>query len=78
MATIMTTQDVAKYLKLHPITINKFAREGTIPGVRIGRVWRFDKETIDRWIAAGKRPEISDQRQRAIIRKKARSKRLGW
>ena len=53
MAEIMTTREVAKYLKLHEITILKYAAEGKIPAVRIGRVWRFDKETIDKWISSG-------------------------
>jgi len=53
MAEIMTTKEVAKYLKLHEITICKYAAEGKIPAIRIGRVWRFDKEAIDGWISAG-------------------------
>ena len=53
MAQIMTTKEVAKYLKLHPITICKLSKEGKIPSVQIGRVWRFDKEVIDEWIAKG-------------------------
>ena len=47
---IMTTKEVAKYLRLHEITICKYAAEGKIPAIRIGRVWRFDKEALDRWI----------------------------
>jgi excisionase family DNA binding protein len=70
----MTTQDLAKYLRLHPISICKFAGEGKIPGVRIGRLWRFDKKVIDKWITGGQ-PEISDQIQRTIIQKKSRKKR---
>ena len=50
MAEIMTTREIAKYLKLHEITICKYAAEGKIPAIRIGRVWRFDKEAIDKWI----------------------------
>jgi len=50
MPEIMTTKELAKYLKLHEITICKYAGEGKIPAIRIGRVWRFDKEAIDRWI----------------------------
>ena len=53
MAEIMTTREIAKYLKLHEITICKYAAEGKIPAIRIGRVWRFDKETIDKWITNG-------------------------
>lgn len=50
MAQIMTTKEVAKYLRLHEISILKYASEGKIPAVRIGSRWRFDKEAIDKWI----------------------------
>jgi len=53
LAQIMTTKEIAKYLKLHQITICKLSKEGKIPSVRIGSVWRFDKEVIDAWIAKG-------------------------
>jgi len=39
MAEIMTTREVAKYLKLHEIIIYKLAGEGKIPTVRTARVW---------------------------------------
>ena len=55
MAQIMTTKEVAAYLKLHEITICKYAADGLIPAKRIGRVWRFDKEAIDRWISGGEK-----------------------
>lgn len=51
LAEIMTTKEMAKYLKLHQITICKLSKEGKIPSIRIGRVWRFDKDAIDEWIA---------------------------
>lgn len=51
VAQIMTIKEVAKYLKLHPITISKLSKEGKIPSFRIGSVWRFDKKVIDKWIA---------------------------
>ena len=53
MPEIMTTKELAKYLKLHVITICKYAAEGKIPAIRIGRVWRFNKEAIDKWISEG-------------------------
>jgi excisionase family DNA binding protein len=55
MPQIMTTKELAKYLKLHEITICKYAAEGKIPAIRIGRVWRFDKEAIDKWISGGQK-----------------------
>jgi excisionase family DNA binding protein len=51
VAKIMTTKEVATYLKLHAITICKLCKEGKIPAIRIGRVWRFDKDVIDAWLA---------------------------
>jgi excisionase family DNA binding protein len=53
LAQIMTTKELAEYLRLHAITICKLSKEGKIPSVRIGSRWRFDKEVIDEWIAKG-------------------------
>jgi len=53
MTQIMTTKELAEYLRLHQITICKLSKEGKIPSVRIGSRWRFDKEVIDNWIAKG-------------------------
>ena len=53
LAQIMTTKEMGEYLKLHQVTICKLCKEGKIPSIRIGSVWRFDKEIIDAWIAKG-------------------------
>ena len=53
VAHIMTTKELARYLILHEITICKYAAEGQIPAMRVGRVWRFDKDVIDDWIRTG-------------------------
>jgi len=55
MAQIMTTKEMAAYLKLHEITICKYAAEGVIPAILIGRVWRFDKEKRDNRIGGAQR-----------------------
>ncbi len=51
LAKIMTTKEVSEYIKLHEITICKYSTQGKIPAIRIGKVWRFNKEAIDRWIS---------------------------
>ncbi len=48
VAHIMTAKGLSLYLKLHESTICKYASEGKIPAIRIGSVWRFDKDLIDR------------------------------
>ncbi|MFA5118137.1 MAG: helix-turn-helix domain-containing protein [Candidatus Omnitrophota bacterium] len=47
---IMTTKEVAEYLNIHPLTVNKYAREGKIPAFKIGTDWRFHKSYIENWI----------------------------
>jgi excisionase family DNA binding protein len=47
---IMTTQEVAQYLRLAEATVYKLAQEGQIPAVKVGRTWRFKRELIDGWI----------------------------
>ena len=47
---VMTIGELAAYLKLSKSTAYKLAQEGKIPGQKVGRHWRFRKETIDRWL----------------------------
>ena len=47
MGKILTTKELAEYLKLTEVTIYKYANEGKIPGFKIGSRWRFDKDQID-------------------------------
>ena len=53
MPRIMTTKEISEYLRVHKITICKYAAQGVIPAIRVGRVWRFEKGAIDRWISEG-------------------------
>jgi excisionase family DNA binding protein len=47
MGQILTTKELAKYLKLTKVTIYRYANEGKIPARRVGSRWRFDKDKID-------------------------------
>ena len=44
-----TAEEVAQYLKLHPYTVRRLAREKKIPAFRVGGQWRFRKDDIDKW-----------------------------
>jgi len=55
MPQIMTTKELAKYLKLHEITICKYAAEGKIPAISIGREWPLAKEAIDNSTSGGQK-----------------------
>ncbi len=47
MEEIMTSKEVANYLRMGVLTVYKHAKQGTIPSFRIGNSWRFDKNKID-------------------------------
>lgn len=47
-----TADEIAKYLKLHPYTIRRLARENKIPSFRVGGQWRFRRDDIDKWSRA--------------------------
>ncbi len=47
---VMNVDEVARYLKVVPDTIYRKARRGEIPAVKMGKVWRFPKETLDKWL----------------------------
>jgi excisionase family DNA binding protein len=47
---IFTVEEVARYLRIQPQTVYKWAQEGHIPGAKLGKEWRFRKSIIDEWI----------------------------
>ena len=48
--TLMTLDEIAKYLRMKKVTIYKHAQEGKIPGFKVGSKWRFKKTSVDKWI----------------------------
>lgn len=49
-APMMTMAEIARCLRLHPVSITRMIRRGELPGVKIGGVWRFDRRTIAKWL----------------------------
>ncbi len=43
---LWTVEDLAAYLKLQPETIRSMARRGELPALKIGKVWRFQKQAV--------------------------------
>ena len=44
----MTVREVAALLRVSPQTLYKMLEQGSIPAVKIGSQWRFDREQIRR------------------------------
>jgi excisionase family DNA binding protein len=56
---VLNIGEPASYLDIPKSTIYKLVREGKIPAQKVGRHWRFHKETIDAWL--GNRTEAEKQ-----------------
>ena len=52
---VVTAGEAAKYLRVSKATILRHANRGLVPGVRIGRQWRFSRRTILNLVS---RPEL--------------------
>ena len=47
--SILTLENVAQYLRVHPSTIYRLLKRRQLPAFKVGRDWRFNLESIDRW-----------------------------
>ena len=43
---VFTADEAAKFLRVSKATLLRLASQGLVRGVKIGRQWRFPKETI--------------------------------
>lgn len=52
LPTFLTARDVADMLRVDERTVLRWAqRDASMPAVRLGRVVRFDRELLLRWLA---------------------------
>ena len=47
---VMTIDGLAEYLRLPQSTLNQLAREGSLPGKKVGGQWQFQREAVDLWL----------------------------
>jgi excisionase family DNA binding protein len=64
MAEILTLVEVSRRFKLSIPQVQKLARDGKIPAHKIGRLWRFDEEEVNRWFY-GPTADLDEIRKRA-------------
>ena len=50
MTRLMDFKETVRYLKTSRATLYRWATEKKIPAIKMGKVWRFKKEYIDKWL----------------------------
>ena len=72
---LLTIQDLARYLRLKPQTIYRWAQSRKIPGAKFGKEWRFRRSEIQSWIEAN----YTEAKSRGVVparpRRNSRGKR---
>jgi len=47
---VLDSEEAAALLHIHPKTLQRLARNGEIPGFRIGKLWGFRASALNQWL----------------------------
>ncbi|HKW19577.1 MAG TPA: helix-turn-helix domain-containing protein [Terriglobales bacterium] len=47
---LLDSDEAAALLKIHPKTLQRMARNGEVPGIQIGKLWRFRASELNAWM----------------------------
>lgn len=47
---LLSDKQAGELLGLHPKTVQRLARQGELPAVRLGRYWRYRASVLNEWI----------------------------
>lgn len=50
MTDWMKTNEAAQFLRVHRITLLKWAQGGHVPATKVGKLWRFSRAELDAWM----------------------------
>ncbi len=48
---LLDSEEAASVINIHPKTLQKLARCGSIRGIHVGKLWRFRSTDLEEWIA---------------------------
>jgi len=59
LSNLLTAEQVAQLFSIKVRQVKELARQGRIPGVKVGKVWRFSEDSLKEWIEKGQATGIS-------------------
>ena len=48
--TLLTSKEASRVLKIHPKVLERMAKRGEVPALKVGKFWRYRATTLDAWI----------------------------
>jgi len=52
---MLTLKEIAERLKLHPNTLRRYVKQGKLPAMKFGRVWRVEEWDLNKFLEERKR-----------------------
>lgn len=59
---LLTTSQLAKYLKVDKFTVYRLVSQKKIPAFKVGSQWRFKKSMIDAWLQQNMNTSVPSSR----------------
>ena len=57
---LLTSKEASQILKIHPKVLERMAKRGEVPALKVGKFWRYRATALDAWInsrlQSGRRP----------------------
>jgi excisionase family DNA binding protein len=50
MEALLTSREAARVLKIHPKVLERMAKRGEVPALKVGKFWRYRGTALDEWI----------------------------
>jgi len=54
MPKMLTPSEIAERFNLHPNTVRDYLKAGTLPAIKLGRVWRIEIKDFEEFIRSRK------------------------
>ena len=60
----LSVDEIGAYLGVKRDTVYKSISDKAMPAHKIGRLWKFKKDEVDKWVRTGGAREYSDQKNK--------------
>ena len=50
MEILLTSKEASRVLKIHPKVLERMAKRGEVPALKVGKFWRYRVSAPDAWI----------------------------
>lgn len=47
---LLTSKEASEVLKIHPKVLERMAKRGDVPALKVGKFWRYRASTLNAWI----------------------------